>query len=150
MTAIDVTEPARGGQQATGTASPITVDGLTNGDTYTFTVTATNATGTGLASAASNAVIPERIATTTGLASSANPSTSGQSVTFTATVSPAPDAGAVTFLIDGTTPTGCAARAIDLASGQATCEVSGLPAGTHAVTATYDGTALATARPRSR
>ena len=52
VTAIDATEPSRGGQQATGTGSPITVDGLTNGDTYTFTVTATNDTGTGLASAA--------------------------------------------------------------------------------------------------
>lgn len=46
---------------ATGTASPIVVSGLSNGQPYTFTVTATNApavSGNGLASAASNAVTP--------------------------------------------------------------------------------------------
>jgi hypothetical protein len=40
----------------TGTASPITVVGLTNGTTYTFTVTATNSAGTSIASAVSNSV----------------------------------------------------------------------------------------------
>ncbi len=47
-----------GGLTGTGSASPITVTGLTNGTEYTFTVTATNDTGTGPASAASNAVTP--------------------------------------------------------------------------------------------
>lgn len=46
------------GITATGSSSPITVTGLTNGTEYTFTVTATNDTGTGPASAASNAVTP--------------------------------------------------------------------------------------------
>jgi FtsP/CotA-like multicopper oxidase with cupredoxin domain len=45
-----------GGNVATGAASPITVSGLTTGTSYTFTVTATNAEGTGLPSLASNSV----------------------------------------------------------------------------------------------
>jgi len=47
-----------GGITATGTASPITVSGLTFGTAYTFTVTATNTDGTGKASAASNSATP--------------------------------------------------------------------------------------------
>lgn len=47
-----------GGLTGTGSASPITVTGLTNGTAYTFTVTATNANGTSAASAASNSVTP--------------------------------------------------------------------------------------------
>jgi hypothetical protein len=43
---------------ATGSGSPITVTGLTNGTSYTFTVVATNSLGQGSVSAASNAVTP--------------------------------------------------------------------------------------------
>ncbi len=41
-------------------ATSTTVTGLTNGTSYTFTVSATNAIGTGPASATSNAVTPTR------------------------------------------------------------------------------------------
>lgn len=47
-----------GGITATGTASPITVTGLTNGTAYTFTVQAQNSIGYGAPSAASNSVTP--------------------------------------------------------------------------------------------
>lgn len=57
VTANDVTNPPAGGQTASGPASPITVSGLANGDTYNFTVTATNPIGTGPASAPSNSII---------------------------------------------------------------------------------------------
>lgn len=49
---------APGGIQGSGSASPITVNGLTNGTGYTFTVTATNSVGVGPPSSSSNSVIP--------------------------------------------------------------------------------------------
>jgi hypothetical protein len=58
VTASDSTTPANGGQTQSGSASPIVVTGLTNGDSYTFTVTATNGVATGPPSDASNAVVP--------------------------------------------------------------------------------------------
>ena len=47
------------GLTGTGAGSPIMVTGLTNGVNYTFTVKATNSAGTGIASTASNAIVPK-------------------------------------------------------------------------------------------
>jgi hypothetical protein len=47
-----------GGQTATGSGSPIFVGGLVNGQSYTFTVTATNAAGTGPSSLSSPPAVP--------------------------------------------------------------------------------------------
>lgn len=52
-----VTSSPAGGTK-TGTSSPLVVTGLDNGTAYTFTVTATNAQGTGAASLASNEITP--------------------------------------------------------------------------------------------
>jgi len=64
VTASDLTHPAHGGETATRTGSPLTVTGLANGDTYTLSVTATNAVGTGPRSGASNRVTPHAPAPT--------------------------------------------------------------------------------------
>lgn len=57
-TAIDSTNVLHGGQTQSGVGSGLIVSGLTNGESYTFTVTATTSFGTSVASTASNAVVP--------------------------------------------------------------------------------------------
>jgi hypothetical protein len=80
-------------------------------------------------------------ATTTTLTSAPNPSTVGQPVTLTASVSaagsgPSAPSGVVQFK-DGTTALGSAT----LAAGQATWSGATLTAGTHSITASYSGDA---------
>jgi uncharacterized protein (TIGR02145 family) len=71
---------------ATGASSPLTVTGLTNGTSYTFTVIATNAVGNSVASAASAAVTPATVpgAPTSPVATAGN---AQASVAFTAPAS---------------------------------------------------------------
>jgi hypothetical protein len=83
--------------------------------------------------------VVELYSTTTALTSSLNPSTHGQAVTFTATVTPTgpnQPTGKVTFK-DGTLGIGSAT----LNGGVATLVKSTLAVGTHPITATYQGDA---------
>lgn len=73
--------------------------------------------------------------TTTALSSSANPSTSGQAVTFTAVVTGATPTGTVQFF-DGASLLGTGAVN---GSGIATLSTSALSVGSHAITAVYGG-----------
>jgi uncharacterized protein (UPF0548 family) len=77
-------------------------------------------------------------ATTTTVSASPNPSSFGQSVTITATITSAFNAGPLTGTVtfyDGTTSLGSAA----VSSGQATLSTSTLPLGANAITASYGG-----------
>jgi Big-like domain-containing protein len=82
---------------------------------------------------------PAPTSTSTLLASSANPSTTGQHVTYTVTVTPIPDGGTVRFLDDGKTVAGCGAVAVGATSGHASCRATYALAGTHGVQAAYSG-----------
>ena len=77
--------------------------------------------------------------TTTGVTSSLNPSTNGQSVTFTATVGSGAGTpgGTVQFNIDNTD----VGSPVVLVGGQAQFSTSSLGSGTHTVMATYSGAA---------
>ena len=90
--------------------------------------------------------------TATALTSSADPSTAGQPVTFTATVSVvAPGsgspAGTVAFTDNGSAITGCSQRGVS--GGTATCVVTYKANGNHSILATYGGGAnfVGTASP---
>jgi large repetitive protein len=124
-TAADSTTPADGGETCTAdgaTATSCVVTGLTNGDSYTFTVVATNGVGPSLASAPSNAVVPALVAgaptigtVTPGTASATvnwtDPDSNGGSTilsyTATAADSTTPANGGQTCTVDGATATSC-------------------------------------------
>ncbi|HUF08318.1 MAG TPA: Ig-like domain repeat protein, partial [Rhodothermales bacterium] len=111
---------------------------LTASGTGTFTVTSTANYKRGItpASAASTAIGAYRLATTTGLTSSLNPSGYEHAVTFTATVasSEGTPSGTVTFK-DGDAILGTGV----LSEASPSFTTSTLATGTHAITAIYEG-----------
>ena len=147
VTAADSTTPANGGETATGSGSPVTVSGLTNGDTYTFTVTATNSDGAGPSSAPSNAVVPATVPGAPTIAAA----TAGDAQANVNFAAPGTDGGAAitsytVTAADSTTP----ANGGETATGSGSpVTVSGLTNGdtyTFTVTATNDkGTGPASA-----
>ncbi|MFH8252587.1 beta strand repeat-containing protein [Microbacterium sp. B2969] len=128
------TVPVDGAGNATFTTSTLTV----GAHTITATYSGTAAFGTSSGTVTQNV---EVFPTVTFLASSSNPSTVGQNVTFTATVTAggAPvTTGTVTFA-DGVTV--LAADVPLAADGTATFTTSALAAGSHPMSGTYSGTA---------
>ena len=79
-------------------------------------------------------------ATTTGLHVVPNPATAGTPVMLSASVTPTPDGGAVTFRSDGTVVRGCGAVVVHPTTGVAICPTT-LSRGTHALQAVYAGDA---------
>ena len=134
----------------TGT-TPFTDAALTVGKSYTdpdygFTINVIAATPTALTvqvSAPGSNPPPGPVATSTTVASSANPSNWGSSVTFTATVSGTTPTGTVAFTDGIGTVAGCSAVAL-AGSGNArtaACSTSGLAQGSHSIAAKYTGDA---------
>jgi hypothetical protein len=77
--------------------------------------------------------------TTSSVSSSVNPTTFGQTTTFTATASgqAGTPGGTFAFFADGVAIAGCASQ--PMSGGQATCATSSLAVGNRAITATYSG-----------
>jgi hypothetical protein len=103
-----------------------------------------DATGNGAAigEVSGSAVVQPLAATQTAVSSSANPSTVGQPVTFTAVVSPSGTAGTpsgnVTFTIDGVSTAPVPLHVVK-GSDQATLSIPSLGEGRHTISAAYGG-----------
>ncbi|MGH9106959.1 MAG: discoidin domain-containing protein, partial [Acidimicrobiales bacterium] len=81
--------------------------------------------------------VPPVRTTTTSLSLSPNPVQIDETAAYTATVSPPPTGGAVTFTDNGAPLAGCGAMPVH--GGKATCPASYLAGGDHAVQAFYSG-----------
>ncbi len=114
-------------RSATGGASPITVTLLTNGTTYSCSVTATNANGTGLASGPVNVIPAVPASASITLASSANVAGYGAPVTLIASAAGSGLTGTVAFSVS--TSSGArplpACGSVPLVAGAASCSVPG-------------------------
>jgi alpha-tubulin suppressor-like RCC1 family protein len=115
--------------------SEINIDSLSGG---THCVTAAYSGDDQFAPCLTNNIeqIVDQSVTNISLISSANHSTSGQKVTFTAKVNPAPDNGTVQFQDNGAN----LGKPLAVKStGQIACSTSALAIGNHSITATFSG-----------
>jgi hypothetical protein len=83
-----------------------------------------------------------KLASTTTLSSSPNPSLSGQPVSLTATVQARTPTGSVAFFAGGQPIPGCSAVQVTQPSFNATCVTTSLPVGTDSLSAVYSGDAF--------
>ena len=116
-----------GGITGTAASSPVTVTGLTNGTTYTFTVTATNSYGTGVASSASNSVIPYTVPDAPTIGTATSTGTTTATIAFTA---PASNGGSAITSYTAVSSPGSITATLNQA-GSGTITVSGLTASTN-------------------
>jgi hypothetical protein len=123
------TSPLNGGQATLSTSS---LAGGAHSITASFSGDSSHASST----STSLMQTVNQAGTTTTLSSGANPSTWGQNVTFTATVSPSSATGTVQFTIDGST-----GSPVPVSGGKASVSTSTLSVGPHSLTAAYSGDA---------
>ncbi|HWE57212.1 MAG TPA: fibronectin type III domain-containing protein [Acidimicrobiales bacterium] len=143
VTATDQTDNGRGGQTQSGTSSPIMVSGLTNGDSYTFSVTAVNSIGMGAPSGPSAAVVPLAVPSQPfDLTAVANSDTAAEIGSATVTFSPPVVAGGSPV----TSYTVTATDQADPADGGQTATSSSIPVVISGLTEgqSYSFTAVAT------
>jgi hypothetical protein len=127
------------GAPVTVTNGGATSDVLLQAGTHTvFAVYSGDGNFSGSTGTLSGGQTVNKAATTTTLISNPNPSTSGQSIFFTAFITP-PGAGTPTgtvgFMIDGNP----FSSPVTVVNGSATLSTSSLSAGSHTVTAVYNG-----------
>ncbi|MCC7216517.1 MAG: Ig-like domain repeat protein [Burkholderiales bacterium] len=119
--------------------------GLTCNTTYHFRVVGSNSAGTNNGGDATftTSSCPAQTVTTTGLASSVNPSVVGTPVTFTASVTGTAPTGNVVFRANGVIIAGCGGVALTGSGNTRTapCATSALAVGTYSITAAYGGNA---------
>ena len=123
ITAYTVTSSPSGFGCTSTRSLSCTVTGLANGTSYTFTVTATNAAGTGVASAASVAIVPSSVAS----APTAVAATSGNGQSVVSWTAPESDGGAA---ITGYVVTSFPGALSCSTTTETSCAVSGLVNGT--------------------